>query len=367
MTGPRRRIRRIALAVAGGLFLTLALWLTFHIRSLQATPAPAPAPEVPSFTYAPIPTEAEVQPPAPPLRQAFTEPGRVQTVTVDSKVLGVKKRMNVYLPPGYDASKRSYPVIYLLRGSEGEWIDAKSSTSRQGRSAVTIANDLIMSGAIPPVILAMPSFASDDTKVISLGFNLPSLERAGVHPGLGTGRFEDYFVDEVIPTLDSSFRTIPNRNGRGLDGFSLGGYQALYLALKHPNLFSSVGVYEASLLWPGARLPNGSVDPYVKEDMSLVLGDNPDPKFIATVNPLDLVQAMDTNQLKRLSFHLQSAPPNVGDSNRNQAFVQALAAKGITNSFSPYYITGAKHGWYWADEHLKQALSHHLQVLAQAK
>jgi S-formylglutathione hydrolase FrmB len=222
-----------------------------------------------------------------------------------------------------------------------------------------------MSGTIPPLILAMPSLSSDDGEVISLGVNLPVPARAKNAPGVGPGRFEDLLIKEVLPEVDRRYRTIPDGGHRGVDGFSLGGFSAVSLGLRFPDLFSSIGAFEPAVVYTGGRLPNGKPDPYLSE-MTVTFGDPPDLALLRQVNPVDLVAAMEPEQVQRLTFHIETTPKGVGDHDRIEAFIQLLARKGAVNTLVPSGMPGAKHGWYWADDHLKRVLIKHAEVFLRA-
>jgi S-formylglutathione hydrolase FrmB len=349
------RVKRVvAQLIGGGLVLTLPLLSGLFVTEERLAPPP-PTPLI----QASVPAERVVAPVG-----IFTEHGEIVSFTLQSAALGSRKKVNIYLPPGYAGGEYRYPVIYLLRGHEGEWLDGRSSPSRKGRNAAQIADELIMSGAIAPVILAMPSLTSADGEINSLGINLPAPERAAGHPGVGPGRFGDFLVQEVLPAVDERFRTLAGREFRGVDGFSLGGFAAVSLALRRPDLFASVGAYEPSFLYPGGLMPGGRPDPTLKADMPGIFGDPPDLLAVERVNPFDLIAGMSANDLRGISFHLQSAPPGTGDHDRVALVLRKLAEKGVANSFTPQYISGSKHGWYWADEHLKQVLPKHAEVFA---
>lgn len=357
----QRGFKAVAAAMAGG--PVIALLLAF------VTPEPASR-----VAHAPVPAEEVAAPaPPPPVKphmlgaQVYSQPGRVESFSFDSAALNSRKSVNLYLPPGYDEGDNSYPVIYLLRGHESEWFDDTSSPTRRGRSARKIADELIMSGAMPPVILALPPLSSEDREVIALGINLPNPKKVSGHPGIGPGRFEDFLVREVIPEVDRRYRTIAAREYRGVDGFSLGGFAAVSLALRFPELFASVGAYEASFLWLGGKRADGKVDETIAHDMAVTFGNPPDLEMVKRYNPIDLIEAMSPEQLSRLTFHLQSAQAGSGDSARAAAVVAKLAAKGVTNTFVPPNIAGGKHGWYWADEHLLMALPKHLATFARSQ
>lgn len=332
--------------IVTGLLLTASFTLTQRMQSPDAVADLPVRPEMPRATL-------------------FSEHGQIVSFYIQSAAVGSRKKVNIYLPPGYGRGEERYPVVYLLRGHEGEWLDATSSPSRKGRNAAQIADELIMSGTIPPLILAMPSLASDDAAVISLGVNLPVPARAGNAPGVGPGRFEDLLIKEVLPEVDRRYHTIADRGHRGVDGFSLGGFASVSLALRFPDLFASVGAFEPTVIYTGGRLPNGIPDPYLSE-MTVTFGDPPDLELLRRVNPVDLVAAMAPGQLQRLAFHIETSPKGSEDHDRVEAFVQALARKGAVNTFVPASIPGANHGWYWADEHLKRALVKHAEVFVKA-
>jgi S-formylglutathione hydrolase FrmB len=299
--------------------------------------------------------------------RTFAQPGHVVSFELDSAALASRRKVYVYLPPGYDQGEGRYPVVYLLRGHEFEWLDNVSSASRKGRNAALIADDLIMSGRMPPLILVMPPLSSLNKELIALGVNLASPKLAQGAPGVGPGRFEDFLVHEVIPTVDAQFRTLPDRRFRGVDGFSLGGFSAVSLAMRFPDLFASAGAYEGSFVWPGGVAPNGKPDPYLSEEFAATFGNPPDRDLLRRVNPLDLVDAMPASDLQRITFHIQSTLAGKSDQPRAALLVGKLRAKGAANTFTPMEMPGSQHGWYWADEHLKQVLPRHAAVFLQSE
>lgn len=282
---------------------------------------------------------------------------------IHSKALGGAKTVNVYLPPGYERSTDRYPVVYLFRGHEREWVNPEEDGSRKGRTAATVADDLINGGAIGPVILVMPGLATDDNRIPGLGINFvqPELE-----PAVGPGRFEDFMVREVIPAVDAQFRTLADRRHRGVDGFSLGGFTAVSLALRFPDLFSSVGAFDGTMFWAGATRPDGSPDTLAAHEMfRAAFGAPLNLERFRQVNPLDLVETVPASTLEALSFHIHSGPESAepgANFYRNQALVEKLKARGVANSCDPFALEGASHNWWWADEHLKRSLVRHMET-----
>ncbi|MCC6605509.1 MAG: hypothetical protein IT327_20040 [Anaerolineae bacterium] len=157
--------------------------------------------------------------------------------------------LNVYTPPGYEASgnTRRYPVIYLLHGVNGSeanyfsWYSSFSTLYSQ-KSVLSL-----MEGTVNP----------------TPGLTLPEAIIVFVNGGKGSGYYdwttpehgpnsdfpimsESIIIKELIPFVDGRFRTIPFRGGRAIEGFSMGGYGAVKFALEYPHLFCSAVAYGGS-------------------------------------------------------------------------------------------------------------------------
>ena len=162
-----------------------------------------------------------------------------------SKTLRRVYRYNLYLPAGYTDSDRRYSAIYLLHG-RGDDLDAWL-TIRDLFDQMIAAND------IPPIIAVMP--------------DMPSSERASYYvDSQYTGMdypaeaVETAFFSDLIPHIDATYRTIANRNGRLIGGYSMGGYGAIRYMLAHPDQF--VG---ALVLSPAVYTPLPPVDLSTRE------------------------------------------------------------------------------------------------------
>jgi len=153
--------------------------------------------------------------------EARADSGRVlEGETLRSAALGREWAYTIYLPAGSESSERAYPVAYLLHGISGghtDWV--------RNDDAAEIADELIGTGAIPPMILVMPdggdSFWVDSDRETGFG----PIERA--------------LVEDLIPHVDSTYPTIPDRRHRMIAGLSMGGFGALRIAFKRPELFAS--------------------------------------------------------------------------------------------------------------------------------
>jgi predicted alpha/beta superfamily hydrolase len=306
----------------------------------------------------------------PPLYGQTT--GRVEGHTFHSTALGVYKNYYVYLPAGYDSSAARYPVVFFLRLHEFEWFDG-SKSGRNGRSLKDVADTLIDRGHIGKMILVGPSTGSDDSQVYaSVNMLHPELTtRAGV----GTGRFEDYLIQDLIPHIDSTFRTIPDRGHRGIDGFSLGGFASTILGIRHPEEFCSVGSYDDSIMWYNLVNFSGAPDPLwfstgYDQLFGPLFGVPRDSTYMMDYSVTNVLMAADAAKLDRirsLRFHLKSVYSNdVGNLFRNRQFVDSLAAKGILNSFPDLILSPlADHTFKYADLHASMSLVKHWETFQQ--
>ena len=154
---------------------------------------------------------------------AMAQQGRVlEGQSFHSDALDRNWEYTIYLPADYDQSERAYPVYYLLHGLGGN----HASWIRAG-DANTVADSLIASGDVPPAILVWPDGAVRSMWIDS-------------DPVTGFGPIETALLDDLIPHIDEKYRTIPTRNARMISGLSMGGYGALRLAFRNPEVFGAV-------------------------------------------------------------------------------------------------------------------------------
>jgi len=148
----------------------------------------------------------------------------------------------VYTPPGYSADDPTgYPVLYLLHGFGGD-----DSTYQKFFDIASIADYLISTGLIPPMIIVMPDASND----FGGTFYANSEMIPGVPQTTVFGRYEDFFVNDLIPYIDENYNTIADAQHRMLTGLSMGGYGAMRLAIKHPDLFGSAASHSGPLDFP---------------------------------------------------------------------------------------------------------------------
>jgi S-formylglutathione hydrolase FrmB len=138
----------------------------------------------------------------------------------------------VYLPPGYAASGRRYPVVYLLHGFDG---GPRQWTERFGVGA--LLDSLLAAGAARPMIAVMPD--ARNAYGGSFFVNSPV-----------AGRWADFAAGDLVRHVDRRWRTVRGPEGRAVAGWSMGGYGALRLAAAHPEVFGAVYALSPCCLGP---------------------------------------------------------------------------------------------------------------------
>ena len=170
--------------------------------------------------------------------------GHVREVWYFSKVTGTWRHALVYTPPGYDEQTTvRYPVLYLQHGGgedETGWI-------RQGR-ANFILDNLIADGSSRPMIVVMAygyarRAGQPTPDLAGRPFGSPEAMRAMQEM---TAAFEADVTEALIPFIDSTFRTIANRDNRAMAGLSMGGMQTFHVTLGHLDLFSYIGGFSGA-------------------------------------------------------------------------------------------------------------------------
>ncbi|MBV8389121.1 MAG: esterase family protein [Mucilaginibacter sp.] len=158
----------------------------------------------------------------------FAQTGKVyDNLSLPSKILKSERKYAVYLPPDYETSERSYPVLYLLHGAGDDqtgWV--------QFGEVLHIADKAINEGKATPMIIIMP-----DANTGRRGyFNDPR----------GDWSYEDFFFKELVPYVEKKYRIRSDKRYRAIAGLSMGGGGSFVYALHHPELFSSACPLSAS-------------------------------------------------------------------------------------------------------------------------
>ena len=146
----------------------------------------------------------------------------------ESRAVNSNVSYYIYLPPGYEAGAKRYPVVYWFHGAYDRPYSATPVVSRLDAA--------IRKGAAPEMIVVS---CIDPT-----GLSMWTNSKDGRLP------METVVIEELIPHIDATYRTIPDRSERGIEGFSMGGYGSAYLGIKYHELFSSISILAAALHTP---------------------------------------------------------------------------------------------------------------------
>jgi len=147
-------------------------------------------------------------------------------LSLPSDILGGERKYAVYLPPDYNTSSRSYPVLYLLHGAGDDhtgWV--------QFGEVLRIADQAIRNGTATPMVIVMPDAETG--------------QRGYFNDISGEWRYEDFFFDEFMPYIESTYRIKGQKRYRAVAGLSMGGGGSFMYALHRPDLFSSAAPLSA--------------------------------------------------------------------------------------------------------------------------
>ncbi|MHB8459439.1 MAG: alpha/beta hydrolase [Candidatus Limnocylindrales bacterium] len=276
----------------------------------------------PSMVAGPVPgsgvTAGAVSLGAPWTTHAPKGSGRVVTVGFPAPWIGgifPMALVDVYLPPGYDASTtRRYPVVYSAPWALAPW---DKGTGFRG-----LLDRLVTSGALPPALFV---FASQ------FGALYPSSECTNSYDGRQW--FERYIVGTVVPYVDAHYRTVPRPAGRSLLGFSEGAYCAASLLVRHPDVFGQAaalsGYYQAGLR--SAATPSAW----------RVFGG--DAARLAAASPTLVVGTLSSAARRSLFIVLEAQPNDPLFGAEYARFATALSGAGIAHATIP--ILGVGHSW----------------------
>jgi enterochelin esterase-like enzyme len=158
----------------------------------------------------------------------FAQMGKVfDNLSMESKILNSKRKYAIYLPPDYDISQRSYPVLYLLHGGGDDqtgWV--------QFGEVQHITDKSIHAGCATPMIIVMPDAYTG--------------RRGYFNDIKNEWRYEDFFFQEFMPYVEKTYRIKNEKRYRAVAGLSMGGGGTFIYALRYPELFSSACPLSAS-------------------------------------------------------------------------------------------------------------------------
>lgn len=265
----------------------------------------------------------------------FAQSGKVQdNLSLPSKILKMDRKYAIYLPPDYETSQRSYPVLYLLHGGGDDqtgWV--------QFGEVLHITNKAIAEGIATPMIIVMP-----DAKTGQMGY-FNSIK--------GDWRYEDFFFQEFMPYIEKTYRIKSEKRYRAVAGLSMGGGGSFMYALHHPELFSSACPLSAY------------VGPLSTEDLKNFLArtnqtatDAELETYFKTHSAINLVNDIKDDQKKAVRWYIDCGDDDFLYEGNSLVHI-AMKKKEIPHEFR---IRDGGHTWtYW-----RTALPEVLQFISQA-
>jgi S-formylglutathione hydrolase FrmB len=275
------------------------------------------------------------------LPHAVLAAGRAECLSVPSKILAHPVAYCVLLPPSYDAQKtRRYPILYLLHGLG----DNEQMLIHSG--GFNLIEDLWERQQLGDLLIVTPDGGSS--------FYINSRD--------ARLRYEDFFLQEFLPHIEKRYRSQAGRTSRGIAGISMGGYGALHLGFRHPELFASVGAHGAALL---EKLPTVAISDSRQTARSRILGDvfgfPLDPVFWKHNDPLIIARSANLAGLK-IYFDCGSED-DFGFEDGAAALDKILSSRRIPHEFHLY---PGGHNWVYVAEHLPALLQFHFRALSSA-
>ena len=241
-------------------------------------------------------------------------------LTLPSKILKGDRNFAIYLPPDYDHSSRSYPVLYLLHGYTDDhtgWV--------QFGEVKHIADKAINEGSATPMIIIMPDA---DT-------GLPGYTNSIS----GKWNYEDFFFNELMPHVEDRFRIKKNKRYRAIAGLSMGGGGSFLYALHRPDLFSSAAPLSA---WMGPKNLEEMNDFATRENIKFNEADL--EPFLKQNNPLELIDSMSQESLNSVRWYIDCGDDDFLYEGNSMMHIKMLD-KQINHEFR---IRDGGHTWdYW--------------------
>jgi enterochelin esterase-like enzyme len=245
---------------------------------------------------------------------------------IKSTILNKEVHYSIFLPSDYYTSERAYPVTYLLHGygdADDGWI--------QFGEVNRLADDAIKAGKIPPMIIVTPD-----------GFTSFYINTAD-----GKLNYEDFFIKELIPHIEKTYKVKAERKYRGIAGLSMGGYGALMYALKYPNLFVASAPLSAAV-WTDndiINLDEGMFNGLFGNSMGKNLKgkERLTPAWLSN-SPLAIIEKKTKEELSAVSYWIDCGDDDFLTIGNAQLHI-ALTNKKVPHEFR---MRDGAHNWtYW--------------------
>jgi enterochelin esterase-like enzyme len=261
---------------------------------------------------------------------AFAQTGKVyDNLSMDSEILKMERQYAIYLPPDYESSERSYPVLYLLHGGGDDqtgWV--------QFGEVLRIADKAILEGSATAMIIVMP----DANRGQRGFFNDPKNE----------WRYEDFFFEEFMPFVEKTYRIKGEKKYRAISGLSMGGGGTFMYALHHPELFSSACPLSASC----GPLKYEDMERYANR-YGAEVSEEELKAWYKKHSALELVKNMPDEQKEEVRWYIDCGDDDFLYEGNSLVHI-AMREKEIPHEFR---IRDGRHSWTYWRESLPEVLS----------
>ena len=257
------------------------------------------------------------------LATANAQTGKVfDALSMKSEILKSERKFAVYLPPDYETSNRSYPVLYLLHGAGDDqtgWV--------QFGEVLRITDNAIKEGKATPMIIVMP-----DANTGTRGY---------FNSVKGDWRYEDFFFQELMPHVEKKYRIKGEKRYRAIAGLSMGGGGTFMYALRHPELFSSACPLSAYI---GAL----SLDDFKQrlKSNNESYEDSLVRAYYEKHNALSLIQASSLEDMKSVRWYIDCGDDDFLYEGNSLVHI-AMKKKEVPHE---YRVREGRHSWtYWRE------------------
>jgi S-formylglutathione hydrolase FrmB len=272
-----------------------------------------------------------------PAAPAPASPTQLVCGSVPSKTLDQPVDYCVDLPENYDSTRARYPTLYFLHGLFENYHAWDENGGKD------VLDGLLKRGRIGPFIVILPN--GDNTFYIN-SYN-------------GRVRYEDFFTQELVPYIDRTYRTIRDPRARGISGVSMGGYGALHLAMRHPDVFGSVSAQSAALIpkFPHPLPSTGRWGFYARV-LERPFGNPLNEKYFDDNNPLTLAEHPE--RFPDLQMYLDvGVRDRYGFEKGAELLDQILNEHEFPHTFA---LRPGNHGWTYEQKYLQYSLIFHWRV-----
>lgn len=252
---------------------------------------------------------------------AISQSGKVyDNLSMYSEILKGERKYAVYLPPDYETSERSYPVLYLLHGATDDhtgWV--------QFGEVLRITDNAIKDGTATPMIIVMP-----DADTGQMGYF-----------NVGDWKYEDFFFEELMPYVEKKYRIKGEKRYRAVAGLSMGGGGSVMYALHRPELFSSacpLSAYVGPLTLDDQeeRWKRGNKK-YSEKELK---------EYFAKHNALNLIESVPVKDIKSVRWYIDCGDDDFLYEGNSLVHI-AMTKKEIPHE---YRVRDGGHTWtYWRE------------------